>query len=532
MAQKITVRELITKLGFEGDFKNLDKFESRFASTMRTAKRLAIGIAGLAGSLAVFLKKPADFEQTKIAFETLLGGADAAEKKLKELRDFATRTPFTLEGINKNSKLLLGMGIEAENLVPTMKFLGDVSSGLSVPMERLALNLGQVKAQGKLTGRELRDFAVAGVPLLDELSKQLGKSKAEVQSMISAGKIGFPEVEKAFVSMTSEGGKFANLMDKQANSTFGIFSNIQDVLTNILIDGGGNLLKNVKELAIAFKSYLEINKEILAQKLDVFVGKLFKALKGGIFIVTRVFNVMDRLASLFGGWGNLIEWTTYLLGALFGAQFLITMGTGLQALTGMINGFKLLGNSALGAQLKAIAVPLAIGAAFAGILLVIEDIFSFFKGDSSILGDAIDSWDNSTRKWRRTLALVLLPLRAITTTISTIAQSLGALFGGGGFSAVGQIIKSNFGKLFANSDELTGRQLAGFNQPEIGPDINDLITNNNSSSQTKVEAPISITVPPNTTQEQAVDMITKGLDSVFGKTLNNARVQVSSPIKE
>jgi len=65
------------------------------------------------------------------------------------------------------------MGIQTQDLLPTLKSLGDVSAGLSVPLERLALNYGQVIAQGRLTGRELRDFTIAGVPLLDELAKML-----------------------------------------------------------------------------------------------------------------------------------------------------------------------------------------------------------------------------------------------------------------------------------------------------------------------------------------------------------------------
>ncbi len=187
----------------------------------------AIGIAG-AGAVGGLLKMAGQFEQTEIAFTTMLGSAEKADKLLKELADFAAKTPFTIPGIEQNAKMLLAMSIPLEDLLPTLKSLGDIASGLNVPMERLALNFGQVRVQGKLTGRELRDFSVAGVPLIAELAKNLNIAETEVKEMVSAGKIGFAEVEEAFKTMTGEGGKFFDLMDAQSKTFLGVMSNIQD----------------------------------------------------------------------------------------------------------------------------------------------------------------------------------------------------------------------------------------------------------------------------------------------------------------
>lgn len=196
---------------------------------------LSLGkVAGVAGAAALFtfgksaLNAAAQYEQSQIAFETMLGSAEKGNKLLQELADFAQKTPFELVGIESNAKQLLAMGIEAEDLMPTLKSLGDVSAGLSVPLERLALNYGQVATQGKLTGKELRDFAVAGVPLLAQLGTQLNKSKEEITKMVSAGEIGFDKVETAFQDMTSEGGIFADLMDKQSRTYTGMVSNLAD----------------------------------------------------------------------------------------------------------------------------------------------------------------------------------------------------------------------------------------------------------------------------------------------------------------
>lgn len=163
----------------------------------------------------------------------MLGSAERADNLLRDLSEFAQRTPFELTGIRQNAKQLLAMGVQTKDLLPTLKSLGDVSAGLSVPLERLALNYGQVISQGKLTGRELRDFTVAGVPILEELSRMLNKSTAEIQEMISAGEITSDVVVQAFRNMSSEGGRFANLMDQQSQTVQGTRSNLRDALDQL-----------------------------------------------------------------------------------------------------------------------------------------------------------------------------------------------------------------------------------------------------------------------------------------------------------
>lgn len=246
------VNKSVKELGkLEGAMKGMSK---KIESAAGASKRFGIALAAAAGGVLIMGKKALDaaaqYEQSQIAFTTMLGSAEEGQKVLDDLAKFASKTPFDLVGIEKNAKLLLAMGIETEDLMPTLKSLGDVSAGLAVPLERLALNFGQVKAQGKLTGKELRDFAVAGVPLLDELAKQLGKSKQEIQKMVSAGKIGFDDVEEAFASMTSEGGKFNNLMDAQSKSLNGMISNLGDAWDLFLRGEGAALLEWGKQFVV------------------------------------------------------------------------------------------------------------------------------------------------------------------------------------------------------------------------------------------------------------------------------------------
>jgi len=230
---------------FSAEFK---KAETSMAKLGKASKVAALGVAG---AFALMAREAGKFEQTQIAFKTLIGDTQKAEKFLKKLTDFAKKTPFTLPGVEKAARQLLAVGFEAEEVLPVLKDLGDVSAGLGMGeegLQRLILNLGQVKNQGKLTGRELRDFAVNGVPLLDELSKQLGVTTAEIQDMTSRGEIGADAVLKAFKTMSSEGGRFANLMDKQAESLNGQISNLIDSITILARDIGQELLPPIKSV--------------------------------------------------------------------------------------------------------------------------------------------------------------------------------------------------------------------------------------------------------------------------------------------
>ena len=163
----------------------IDQFSGVFNKAQ--AGSLALGAAitaiGVAGAFAFggLVVMAGEFEQTNIAFTTMLGSAEKAQELLADLAEFAAKTPFQIPDVEKNAKLLLAMGIEVENIIPTMKSLGDVAAGLNVPLARIALNFGQVKTQSRLTGRELRDFNIAGVPLLQEIAKNMGLTEQAVK---------------------------------------------------------------------------------------------------------------------------------------------------------------------------------------------------------------------------------------------------------------------------------------------------------------------------------------------------------------
>lgn len=174
-----------------------------------------------------------NLEKSEIAFTTMLWSVESAQVMLEDLSNFAKKTPFELTGIRQNAQQLIAMWVSANDIIPTLKSLWDVASWLSVPLERLALNYGQVIAQWKLTWRELRDFTMAWVPLLDQLAQQLWKTTTAIQDMISKWQISSNDVVEAFRKMTSEWWKFEDLMWKQATTLTWMRSNLQDELNSL-----------------------------------------------------------------------------------------------------------------------------------------------------------------------------------------------------------------------------------------------------------------------------------------------------------
>lgn len=243
-----------------------------------------------------------NLEQAKIAFTTMLWSEEKAIAMLQDLSDFAAKTPFELPEVRQNAKQLLAMGVSAENIIPTLKALGDAAAGTGADMTRLAMNYGQVITQGHLTGRELRDFLVNGIPLLDELAKNAGKSKEEIQNMISSGQISANDVTKAFETMTSEGGKFENLMYKQSATFTGLWSNFQDQLSQMGERIGGWLLDTLKDYVREASELIDQNENNIVESFWAIYRSIESIIDPITEVIAEIGDWWDGLFNMIGDW--------------------------------------------------------------------------------------------------------------------------------------------------------------------------------------------------------------------------------------
>ena len=212
-----------------------------------------------------------EMQQLDVAFTTMLNSKAKSDALLSQAVNFAAKTPYDLLGVADGIKQLLAYGTAAEDAIETVEMLGNVSAGLSVPLGDMVYLYGTLKSQGRAMMVDIRQFAGRGVPIYEELAKVLGVSVSEVNKYISAGKVGFPEVEQAFKNMTSEGGKFYNLMQEQSKTITGQISNLKDNF-DMMLNDIGSANEDVISGAISGASYLIENYQEVGETLAALVA--------------------------------------------------------------------------------------------------------------------------------------------------------------------------------------------------------------------------------------------------------------------
>lgn len=241
------------------------------------ALKAAAAFGGMKAAVNIF-KNAADFEQTRVGLENMLGSADKARGVLQEVSEFAAKTPFEFPELAQSVRQLTAFGFKAGDAIMTMKMLGDVSAAIGAPMSDLTYLMGTMRAQGRAMAIDIRQFAMRGIPIYEYLAKVLDTNVENISDMISAGEIGFPEVEKAFKRMTSEGEVFHGTMEKQSRTAHGLLSTLRD------------------NLGFAFRELVGIN-----MAGDIRQGSVLDKLKTGIDALNRVMpQLIDNFNKFMG----------------------------------------------------------------------------------------------------------------------------------------------------------------------------------------------------------------------------------------
>lgn len=183
-----------------------------------------------------------EMEKQHIALQSILGDMQNANTMFNQIKELALNSPFTFSELNRDVKQLAAYGVEYDQLYDTTKRLADMSSGLGVSFDRIALAFGQVQARGWLDGKELRQIAYAGIPLLNKLSefysKQEGRnvSTSEIKTRISNREVSFDDVKSIFWQMTDEGGQFYNMQQILSETLLGKYNKLKDAWEIMLSD--------------------------------------------------------------------------------------------------------------------------------------------------------------------------------------------------------------------------------------------------------------------------------------------------------
>ncbi len=269
-------------LGIEDMFNKMTKAAAAFGAGF-TAKELIQNIIQARGEI----------QQLEVAFTTMLGSGEKANVLMAQLIETAVKTPFELRDVADGARQLLAYGFAAEDVNQTLIRLGDIAAGLSIPLGDLIYVYGTTMTQGRLYTRDLIQFTTRGIPMIDELAKQLGVAKSEVQGLIEAGRVGFPEVQKVIESLTNEGGKFGGLMEAQSKTITGQISNIKDSFF-IMLNDIGKANEGIINDALSGVSYLIGNYETVGKTLLEIVGT-YGAYKAALITITALQKVYSAV---------------------------------------------------------------------------------------------------------------------------------------------------------------------------------------------------------------------------------------------
>ena len=248
-----------------------------------------------------------EMEKQHIALQSILGDMQNANTMFNQIKELALNSPFTFSELNRDVKQLAAYGVEYDQLYDTTKRLADMSSGLGVSFDRIALAFGQVQARGWLDGKELRQIAYAGIPLLEKLSefysKQEGRnvSTSEIKTRISSRDVSFDDVKSIFWQMTDAGGQFYNMQQVLSETLLGRYNKLKDAWEIMLADFANG--KNV--IGGTFKGILDVVTNLVQQihvlgpaMVAAFAGPALmrgvKTLEGGIG--KRILNSKGNIA--------------------------------------------------------------------------------------------------------------------------------------------------------------------------------------------------------------------------------------------
>lgn len=237
-----------------------------------------------------------EIESLEKSFE-ILAGKEYGRRLFNDIKDFAVKTPMQMNDLAKGAQMLLSFNIAAEEVMPTLRALGDISMGDAQRFNSLTLAFAQMSSTGKLMGQDLLQMINAGFNPLSVISEQTGKSIGTLKEEMAAGAISADMIKKAFMDATAEGGKFHGMLETQSKGIQGSISNlegaVQDMFNKIGEQSQGIITGSIQAATELVQNYEEVGRVIA--ELIATVG----VYKAALIALNAIKSVS---ASLTAGW--------------------------------------------------------------------------------------------------------------------------------------------------------------------------------------------------------------------------------------
>lgn len=313
-------------------------FFTPFSSVFSAAKMGLLAVEmGIASATIQAVKFAAALEDAQISFSVLSGSKEAGKAMVSQLQKFSLATPFSFEKVLPSAMQAKAFGIEDKDLIPTLRVLGDVSAALNQPIQDIVYLYGTLKTQNRAFAIDIRQFAMRGIPIYEELAKVLRKDTTEVMKLVEEGKVGFAEVQKAFANMTGVGGRFYDMMEQRSRSLSGRFMALKDlyqifstklggevsdklgikpIITNI-VDYLSDVEDRWKDVSSLIEGFTSGVKNIVLYIWDM--AKMFAALGRAVFeiatTVVQMFNIKGYSVGI-NYQNTVLKWIDFLIGVI------------------------------------------------------------------------------------------------------------------------------------------------------------------------------------------------------------------------
>ncbi|HYE20982.1 MAG TPA: tape measure protein [Tepidisphaeraceae bacterium] len=273
--------------------------------------------AGLAGgimggfSITSFLtdsiKIAAEMEDVAASFQTMLGDAATGEALFKEIESASDDMRMNIRATSEAAKDLFSADLEADQIVPALRMLGDLAMGNEEKLKGLASAYGRVIDTGEVGGKTLKAFAAQGVFLTGDLAKQLGVSTTELKFMLEEGRVSVKDFQQALITATSEGGKFFGATERRAQTLAGRFDMLKNAwddfrwdLGQMIIDEFGlkDFVTNLTDSLRFGQDNLEAIRPLVKEIAAAFKEAGKAAFQMGMTMVRTLAQTMDMLDEL------------------------------------------------------------------------------------------------------------------------------------------------------------------------------------------------------------------------------------------
>lgn len=298
---------LFQQKAVEERMRGMQSAQKSLISSTSQLKNMLVGVFSLQsiqGYVNKLIEVRGEFELQNVALRAILQNKDEADMLFQRVTELATKSPFTIRQLTKYTKQLAAYQVESSKLYDTTKRLADVSAGLGVDMQRIILAFGQVKAANYLRATEVRQFTEAGINMLGELAKYYSEieqrqiSVADVQEMVTKRMVEFGDVEEVFNRLTSAGGIFYNMQEKQAETLTGMMSNLKDSIDIMLNQIGLSQQDNIKAVIQWVRNLLTNWQEVMFYLKQIVIA----------FGAYKAVTLAARLGTLT--FGNSVAWAS------------------------------------------------------------------------------------------------------------------------------------------------------------------------------------------------------------------------------